>query len=217
MSQTEEQEEIEASGEYSIIPVLSTPKINSGEIIELDYYVTGRHPTDNPPENVRLNVNLGGISVDSAQMDQNIAQEWANDGRSITLKKEKEIQTHAVPAEQGVFSLKLPEAMFFPNKQFIDDSDPYPSPPIQGELTINDQGDPPFRLKIQTKDNQSSGDFNITSTLVFQETQTAGTDKVTNQIHVNTLYERYQFWINAIVIGITLAGVLFPMIQYFFL
>lgn len=38
---------------WFLIPVVTTPKINPGETLAIDYYVTGSHPEDSPPEYVR--------------------------------------------------------------------------------------------------------------------------------------------------------------------
>lgn len=217
MDQTSSQDTKSNQGKYTLIPVVSTPKINRGGQIAVDYYVAGRHPENDPPEYVRLNVNLNGISVKSAQVSQNIAQGWEDDGTTLYLKKEEGIEIHELPAGNSVFSLELPEAMFFPIPDMADEDDPYSSPPLHGELDINDEGGSPYRVEIQTSNDQSAGTHEITSTLVYQQDEKAGTDRVSNQIHVNTAYEEYQFWINTIIIGLTLIGVFFPVFQYLFL
>jgi len=205
----------EVNGEYTLIPVVSTPKINQGGKITLDYYVAGRHPDGTPPEFVRLNVNLDGIIIKSAHVTQNIAQRWADDGTRIALKKEKGLITHTLPDRRSVFSLKLPETMFLPNPDSVNNEDPYSSPPLHGELGIDGEDTPPFRLEIQTEENQAAGDHEITSTLIYQQDKKAGTDRITNQIHVNTTYEEYQFWINALIITLTLIGVFSPVLLSF--
>lgn len=207
----------EVRGEYTLIPVVTTPKISRGDKITLDYYVAGRHPDDNPPEYVRLNVNLDGISVESAQVSQNIVQQWEDDGTSLYLKKEKESIIHRLPEHKRVFSLKFPESMFFPNNSIVDGDDPYSSPPIHGELDIDEDGTPPYKLEIQTAEDQAAGDHEITSTLIYEQDNKAGTDRVQSQIHVNTWYEEYQFWINTIIIVLTLIGVFFPVFRFLLL
>lgn len=216
MSQPDQTGTEEARGDYTLIPVVSTPKINQGDKITLDYYVTGRHPADKPPEYVRLNVNLDGISVHSAQVSQNIDQQWNDDGTSLYLKKEEGLKIHKIPEKGRVFSLEFPEAMFFPNTNFVDENEPYSSPPIHGELDIDENGTAPYKLEIQTDEEQDAGDHEITSTLIYEQDKKAGTDRVRNQIHVNTWYEEYQFWINTIIICLTLIGVLFPVLRYLF-
>jgi hypothetical protein len=204
-------------GKYTLIPVVSTPKINPGGKISIEYFVAGRHPKDNPPEYVRMNINLDGISVKSARVSQNIAQQWKNGGSSLILKKEEGIEICELAEGKSVFSLKLPEAMFFPIPEIADQENPYSSPPIHGELDIDDKGNSPYRLEIQTSDEQSAGDHEITSTLIYQQNGRAGADRVTNQIHVNSKYEEHQFLINTIIILLTLFGVFFPVFRFLFL
>lgn len=216
MSQSTSEDSNLVRGEYKLIPVVSNPKINRGEKIHVDYYVAGRHPEDNPPEHVRLNVNLDGLSIKSAQVSQNIAQAWEDDGHSLYLKKEEGIGEDELSKGGTAFSFELPEAMFFPQKNMAEDN-PYSSPPIHGELDINGRGTPPYRLEIQTDEEQTAGDHQITSTLIYQQNEIAGTDKVANRIHVNTIYEEKQLLINATIVALTLIGVFFPIFRFLFL
>jgi hypothetical protein len=217
MSQATSEGSETVRGEYTLIPIVSTPKISAGEKIFVEYYVAGRHPSDSPPENVRLNVNLDGLSVQSAWVSQNIAQAWEDDGHSLYLKKEEGFSRDKISRGGKAFSFKLPEAMFFPLQEAVEEDHPYNSPPIHGELDIDDQGNPPYRLEIQTDERQTAGDYEIISTLIYQQNDVAGTDRVTKNIHVNTTYEDYQLLINAVVILLTLIGVLFPIFRFIFI
>lgn len=217
MSQTTSEDNETVRGEYTLIPVVSTPKINTGEKIFVEYYVAGRHPSDSPPENVRLNVNLDGLSVQSAWVSQNIAQAWDDDGHSLYLKKENGFARDKISKGGKAFSFKLPEAMFFPLQEAVEEDLPYNSPPIHGELDVDDQGNPPYKLEIQTDEGQAAGDYEITSTLIYQQKNIAGTDRVAKNIHVNTTYEEHQLLINTVIIILTLIGVFFPIFRFLLL
>lgn len=204
-STDEDSFESEGVGNFRLVGVLTTPSINPGDAIEIEYYFTGAgSPFRHPPSNAKLYVNFAGIQPETdVKITSSIQGGTSDDSSNYYIRTGSEaLRTQSVPVHSPSFTYGLGKH-FFVGTQSDTYSDPNVMPPIHGEVKQN--GHAPLHVMIKTDSSQSPGEYQIRSVLTYEQKGVVSSDESTAEIHVNNWLERHQRPLK--IIGLIIAAV----------
>jgi len=147
---------------FELVSILSTPNIDPGETIKINYYFSGIGiPVGHPIDHGKLYVNFSGIEPsDNIKIEHGVQGFWSDDGSIYKVKKgESAHQVKELPENASNVTYGLNESYFLPHEPDEGEVSEDNIPPINGEFDFD--GHPPISIKVPTSIDQDSGDYRI--------------------------------------------------------
>lgn len=176
---------------FILIPVVTTPSINPGEYIEIEYYFTGSgFPFNHPPDHAKLYVNFSGIDPESdievmSAISGGIHPE--DESKHVVHTGEKGLEKFSMSADSPSFTYGLGKHYFAPRSAEVGDSSEN-MPPLLGESKHG--GYPPLTVMFKASTDQPPGDYEIRSVLTYEQDDIIDSDESLSTVHVTNWVQR---------------------------
>lgn len=202
---------------YTLLPVVETPHVNPGDDIKVGFYILGWGPE---PIRSKLSVNLCGLKLGQKNITitEYVKSGLFEDGDKLAVRTGPKYSepVEVSPEEGKTFTKGLDTGVFLrrdyqtdevgsATKNF-DDPTPKPLKPIQGELN---HGEAPITLSFSLAEDIDPGNYQMNFALVTKnEDGLVDVDHHKEEIHVKTLYERINWFLEPLAAIVAISSLL---------
>lgn len=205
----------EGEPNFELVPILSTPTINPGETIKINYYFSGIGvPIGHPIDHGKLYANFSGIkSNDNVKIERGVQGFVSDDGSKYKVETgERAHQVKELPEHISNVTHGLDKSFFLSHKPDEPELSEGEIPPIHGEFDFGDH--PPLIIKVPTSKDQDPGDYEIKNVFTYSQNNQIKASRENLTVHVNTWIERRAKMLKIATIIIAVIGVLLAILSF---
>lgn len=203
------------SASYQVIPIVRRSKIEPGETVEIEIFITGSGDVESAKLQA-LHTQEDLIDEDEpGEMVYSVDFKRGDDGCPELVMGEDALKSRDID-NWGTMAF-VTEAIFYtPSETDSSDSvdmngDDFEFQPIVGEAAHG--GNPPLLLRLKTKGDARPGDYQIPFILTYGEEDAPLQSKATVDIHVQSWVERHRKVLEILAIAGTMAIVITSIVS----